>query len=384
MNPLPPGIFAPHPFTSGHVDQQSGLEATHTSGSARPPALPLPGYVQVGYLTLHVGRPLTALSEAQASLLHSALHANTLKEPCTDLPVTGSLYSYLINATQNVDRSHLTQQPLERMMVSCEFDHAMNIRQMFVGSIQGKIYCQAYFEVAAMADQALNPERMAASRGGPQRTNLALFTQGTQSLGKPSVRPTHATHAARTQPFLNVEALGKRAVGKRRNPTNVKDAQISMHLYRDNDTVRTNSEARDALRKAGLKVADKHLRQLIRDAGGKTNRPGAPEEEIIKRLYHKGALRTRDEVLQALYADGFGARGTRVTQLLNKARGTTPRSEATASQIRAHLYNIDVLRSGDEVLKALHAHNLAAGEGRVLAELAIAKEAQRLADGEKG
>jgi hypothetical protein len=329
MNPLQPNVFAQHSMTYGNVDPSSGMKTTQTGSSARPTALPLPASVNVGPLTLHIGRLVTTLPENEIRLLHSALDASAAKALLTGSPTADGLCSYHIQPKDHVASLHLPSQLSEKMLVSFEFDHAMNIKQMLVGSVQGKIYCQAYFEPAAMADQALapKPKRATPIGGGPQQTSLTFPTAAARAPGEPGVNRTSSTHAARTGPYPNAkpDPLSTRARDTPPNQAAVthRDEQLRKLLHHDDGTLRTTKEAKKALFESPLTATHDQFRQMLRDAGARINLPGASEEDIVKRLYADDncTLRSTDEVLKVLHADGLGSNHSRITRLRKEAKG---------------------------------------------------------------
>jgi hypothetical protein len=91
-----------------------------------------------------------------------------------------------------------------------------------------------------------------------------------------------------------------------------------------------------------------------------------------------GTLRTGSEVIDALHDSGLGGRRSRISSLLQAARGVMHRPPASNAQISAQLWNTDgTLRTGSEDTSALHASGLGAGTARIATLLQAAKEMQQ-------
>jgi hypothetical protein len=124
----------------------------------------LPACVQVGNLTLHAGRVMTALSDSEAQLLHSALQPETPKETFAPSPDNDGVYSYVIGAKDYFAPVHLPRQFPERMIVSCALDPSLGLKNVVISDLKsGTVYCQAHFDRPAMATQAPASEQAASS-----------------------------------------------------------------------------------------------------------------------------------------------------------------------------------------------------------------------------
>jgi hypothetical protein len=138
----------------------------------------LPASVQVGNLTLHIGRVMTQLPDSEAKLLHSALHGEMPKEPLAHSPDKDGLYSYVIGAKDYFGSAHLPRQFPGRMMVTCALDPALGLKSVLISDLgRGEVYCQAGFDSPAMATQTPPSEQAASSMAAQplSRTNLSVF-----------------------------------------------------------------------------------------------------------------------------------------------------------------------------------------------------------------
>lgn len=132
---------------------------------------------------------------------------------------------------------------------------------------------------------------------------------------QPNVFAQHPMTYGNVDPLSGMEAT-QTAVTHR-------DEQIRNLLYRENCTLRTINEAQTAIRNSPWEVPRKQIRQMLKDAGARTNQPRVSEEEIVKRLYkeNNGPLRSCPEVLKVLHADGLGSNHSRITRLRKEAKG---------------------------------------------------------------
>jgi hypothetical protein len=111
----------------------------------------------------------------------------------------------------------------------------------------------------------------------------------------------------------------------------------------------------------------------------KRRREGASNAQIRAQLKHPdGTLRTGQQVMDALHARGLGADRKRITSLLQAAVGVRQRPSASDAQLSAQLRNPDgTVRTGSEVTSALNASGLGGNHNRIEPLLRAAKEMQQ-------
>jgi len=186
-----------------------------------------------------------------------------------------------------------------------------------------------------------------------------------------SLRPQRAISAA-----LHKAGLGAkndrvreqlRAAGGVRPQPSATDQQIRAHLYNYDGTRRTRAEVASALHAAGLGASDARLGTHLQAAGATRHLPGATDEQIRAHLHNDdGSLRPQKDVVSALHAIGLGAGELRVTAQLRAVGATRYMPGATDEQIRTHLYRDNgSLRTKPEVADALHDAGLGVSDGRL-------------------
>ncbi|WLI10759.1 MULTISPECIES: hypothetical protein [Pseudomonas] len=115
--------------------------------------------------------------------------------------------------------------------------------------------------------------------------------------------------------------------------------------------------------------------------GQPPKRRGATDNQITAHLRNDdGSLRTQTDVISALHAVGLGAGNARIVSALRQAAGGARKLRgATDEQITAHLHNTDgSLRTHKDVASALHAAGLGASNARIAAQLQAAGGARKL------
>jgi hypothetical protein len=108
------------------------------------------------------------------------------------------------------------------------------------------------------------------------------------------------------------------------------DVQIAAHLYNEG-SLRSEKRIASALRHAGLGASSARIRDQLRSAKGAPILPTATDDQIAEHLYkNNGSLRTQTEVASALRDVGKGASGQRIFNRLQVAKRKQDRGGATA------------------------------------------------------
>ena len=117
------------------------------------------------------------------------------------------------------------------------------------------------------------------------------------------------------------------------------DDIIKKYLHKTDGTVRTVVAVESAMREDGFGVGDKRIRKQLNLVRGDVRLPAANDAQITAQLRTtKGTLRTEDQVLAALHAEGIGARKDRIARLLRVARETAHiKIKPTPDQLEAFI-----------------------------------------------
>jgi len=215
---------------------------------------------------------------------------------------------------------------------------------------------------------SVSTQSMVSSHAGSAGASAAL-------PGPRRTQPTH-TSTSRTAPYA---ASAQTSEGKQPKRIAATDDQIRAYLHNDDGSLRSQLAVSTALHTAELGAGNKRITIQLQ-AAGLVKLPKPTDEQVRAHLHDaEGMLRTNEDVAKALKNAGLASGTRRIREELRAAGAPQLMPSATDAQIEMHLHNPDgSLRTKAQIASALHDAGLGIGDRRLTTRLQNERGARSL------